>query len=202
MTGFNVRVGLHIEEVDGTVLVLDPSSSTVLELTGDQAEAFRLAESGATEVPARLTTAMAALVELDLVTAPGWDRRRVLLAGGVAAAAAVVAIALPTPVAAQSGGGGGPVTPTAPDAPTITSVTRPDPGSISVAFTPGNANGFIVIGYYLRTGGVINGAGPSSPLSGPNVPPGTSIQVQVRYIVPPNFGTIVDGPTSAAVPAP
>jgi len=120
---FNVRAGLHVEEVEGALLVLDPTSSTVLELTGDQAAAFRLAQAGTDLVPDHLTTDMAGLVELGLVTAAGWNRRRVLLAGGAAAAAAMVAVALPSPVAAQSapgGGGGGPVGLTVPAAPTVT----------------------------------------------------------------------------------
>lgn len=114
MSAFNVRVGLQIEEVDATLLVLDPASTTVFELTGEQAEAFRLAQAGVDAAPDHLTAAMAGLVELGLVTAPGWDRRMVLLAGGAVAAAAVVAVALPSAATAQSapGGGGGGTDPT------------------------------------------------------------------------------------------
>lgn len=142
MSAFNVRAGLHVEEVDATLLVLDPTSSQVFELTDEQVEAFRQAQAGTDLIPDRLTTAMAGLVELGLVTAPGWDRRRVLLTGGAVAAAAVVALALPSPAAAQSApggdgpGGSGPTTTTAP-------ANQPPVASIIASGTEGPAPHYV-----------------------------------------------------------
>ncbi len=142
MPAFDVGAGLHVEEVDGALLILHPTSSRVFELTAEQVEAFRLAESGAEVVPGHLATPMAGLVELGLVTAPGWDRRRVLLAGGIAAAAAVAAIALPSPAAAQSApGGGGPVGPTVPAPPSIIEITAIGRGYHAVIFAYGADGG-------------------------------------------------------------
>ncbi len=149
MERVQLRRGLVVEEVDGALLVLDPSRSEVLELTGAQADAFGLAEAGtATDaVPEHLVAAMAGLVELGLVEAPGWSRRRVLLAGGAAAAATVLVLALPSPVAAQSTpgggpGGGGPVLPTSADAPTLVGLTPNGRGAYLATFRLGNDNGF------------------------------------------------------------
>lgn len=107
MSGFSVRGDVRVEVLEGALVVLDPGSLMVYELSGAEAEAFRLVEAGAVEVPAELEPAIAALVHLRLVEATGWDRRRVLLAGGVVAAACIVSLALPNVAAAASGNGGG-----------------------------------------------------------------------------------------------
>ncbi len=176
MHAFTVRDGLHVEEVGDTVLVLDPVSLEVLELRGDQAEAFRLARAGADLVPDRLATPMAGLVTLGLVSAPGWNRRRVLLAGGAVAAAAVVAIALPGPAAAQStpgGGGPGPTTappgPTVPAAPTITSIRRNFGTNRIAEFVVASDGGSPVTTIYVYVNGVrsFGTGGPASSVSFP-----------------------------------
>ncbi len=115
MSGFRVVADVRVEEVEGAVLVFHPAAPEVYELVGAEAEVMRLVRSGGTEVPAHLTRAMAALVHLGLVEADGWDRRRVLLAGGALAAAGVATIALPSVAAAASSPGGGTVDPPPPD---------------------------------------------------------------------------------------
>ncbi|QXC62741.1 hypothetical protein KSP35_08105 [Aquihabitans sp. G128] len=194
--GFRVRDGLHAEAVEGALLVLDPRSSKVFELTGDQAEAFRLAEAGSSEVPAELTTAMAALVELGLVKGNGWDRRRVLLAGGAAAAATVAVLALPSAAAAQSApGGGGTSGPTVPDAPTITSIeqraTLPRGTRFRVTYSTDNDGGSPVFASTIWADGTPVAHG--DPTIGVFITtPGASIQVSL-------INSVGDSPLSAPV---
>ncbi len=133
MARFCVRTDLHVEEVGDRVLVLDSRTLEVLELGGAEREAFDLVRRGA-DVPVRLEVGLAALVELGLVEAEGWDRRRVLLVGGAAAAAAVVAVALPTPAAAQSAPGGGGPGSGGPGGPTVPE----QPKLFSAEYIPGN----------------------------------------------------------------
>lgn len=99
---FTVTEGVHDEVVDDGHLILRPGATDVLHLTGADAEAFELACDGTDVVPSHLQTAMAGLVELDVVRAAGWSRRRVLQMGGAAAAATVAVIALPSVAAAAS----------------------------------------------------------------------------------------------------
>ena len=214
MSPFTVRPDLHVEEVDGALLVLDPTASKVFELSGAQAEAFRLAADGARHLPAGSTAAMAGLVELGLVTARGWDRRRVLLAGGAAAAAAVVAVALPSPAAAQSApgnggpGGGGPMPSTTttttttaplpltvPAAPTITSVRYVFPYGFSLSFVNGADGGTPVTRSTVYINGVAQPetGGPSSAIA--YADPGDQLQVTVT-------NAIGESPRSPVVVAP
>lgn len=99
---FSVKAGLEVETVDGGMLILDPSKPQVFHLVGEQAEAFRAALESVESIPADLEPAMAGLIELGLVEASAWSRRRVLQAGGMAAAAAVAVVALPSVAAAAS----------------------------------------------------------------------------------------------------
>jgi hypothetical protein len=112
---------VRVEELDGSILVLDPGLLKVYELTGPEAEAFRLARSGTQPVPEHLMPAMAALVHLGVVEAVGWDRRRALLAGGAVVAAGISLLVLPSVAAAASAGGGGAAS--EPDPPTSTSTS-------------------------------------------------------------------------------
>lgn len=102
MDALRCRPGLLVEALGSELLVADPESSQVSRLRGAEAEAFRLVQEGGGEVPTELEAAVARLVDLGLVEAPGWDRRRVLLAGGVTLTAGIVTLALPTAAAAQS----------------------------------------------------------------------------------------------------
>lgn len=99
---FQLVEGLHAEKFADEILVLVPNRSEVLHLSGDQAEAFRLAEFGAQTVPGPLEPAMAGLCSLGIVESHTWSRRRILQMGGAAAAAAVVVTALPSVAAASS----------------------------------------------------------------------------------------------------
>ena len=117
---FKISQDLHVERIErGGVLVLSPGSDRVLHLSGAEAEAFALAEAGARDIPERLIAPMAGLVELGVVTADGWTRRRALQLGGAAAAASVAAIALPNIAAAASHTGG--------DTSTTTTTVDPNP---------------------------------------------------------------------------
>jgi len=178
------------------------------QLAGEQAEAFRLAQAGTDLVPDRLTTAMAGLVELGLVTAPGWNRRRVLLAGGVAAAAAVVAVALSSPAAAQSApgcggpGGGGPTGATVPGAPdALSALAGPFSGNALTQVNYGalDDGGAPVLSFDLS----VNSGGPTSSTTFlPNtviflgvVPQGAGDTVRIRAV-----NSIGAGPYSNSVP--
>lgn len=110
---FTVRSGSQVEKLDDAVLVYVPGRQDVFHLTGRQAQAFALAEAGASTVPDHLATEMAGLVELGVVETDAWSRRRVLQLGGAAAATTVAVVALPGVAAASS------TTTTLPPAPTI-----------------------------------------------------------------------------------
>lgn len=99
---FTTTPGMHIEEVDGTWLVLIPGRNEVAHLSGAEAQAFGYALRGAGTIPTDLEPAMAALVELGVVTSNSWTRRKVLGLGGSAAAAAISVVALPSVAAASS----------------------------------------------------------------------------------------------------
>ncbi|HET8930479.1 MAG TPA: hypothetical protein VFN21_07475 [Acidimicrobiales bacterium] len=119
--GFRISRGVHSEQIDAGFLLLRQGSDEVLQIQGAEAEAFALAQVGTRDVPARLTTPMAGLVELGVVETDEWSRRRVLQLGGAVAAAGVAVIALPTVAAA-----GSPPDTTAPDT-TAPVTTTPDP---------------------------------------------------------------------------
>lgn len=173
MSGFRVRDGVLVEEIDGVVLVLEPVTSTMVELVGDQVGAFRLAESGAASdgVPEHLVAPMAALVSHGLVEGEGWDRRRVLLAGGAAAAAAIVVLALPSAAAAQSapggggGGGGGPVGATVPGLPSIVGIGQNNDRSYVLDFIVDDDGGSPVTSSTVYVNGVYRATGSSSSIT-------------------------------------
>ena len=99
---FTTTPGMHIEEVDGAWLVLIPGRKEVAHLCGGDAQAFAYALQGARTIPTHVEPAMAALVELGVVTSNTWTRRKVLGLGGSAAAAAISVVALPSVAAASS----------------------------------------------------------------------------------------------------
>lgn len=100
---FGIRRDLHVEEFDGKIMVLVPDRAVVLELSGAQAEAFRVARAGTDTVPPHLTSAMAGLCEVGIVESATWTRRQVIHLGGAAAATGIAVVALPGVAAAASG---------------------------------------------------------------------------------------------------
>lgn len=102
-----LRADLRVEELDGELVVLDPSGEAVHHVTGDGVAAVRLLERGVSErdVPPELSDAVASLVDLGLVAGHrGPSRRAFMAASGAAvfAAATVTTFALADPAAAWS----------------------------------------------------------------------------------------------------
>lgn len=101
-----LREGLRLEEVEGEMLVLDPSGEVVHHVAGDGVEALRLLRDGidSAEIPASLHSAVSDLADQGLVSESSrWSRRKFLVAGGaVWTAAAVTTFALADPAAATS----------------------------------------------------------------------------------------------------
>jgi streptogramin lyase len=97
---------VSVERVGDAWLVLDSRTSQVHRLRGDAASVLEAITSGAA-VPADLDGAVAALLEMGVLTSDArWTRRRALVAGTAAAAAVGVStLALPSAVAASSAGG-------------------------------------------------------------------------------------------------
>ncbi|HET8931259.1 MAG TPA: hypothetical protein VFN21_11425 [Acidimicrobiales bacterium] len=105
--------GLHVERIDDGYLVLVPDAEQILHLTDELADTFESVQAGPGPgaVCTGSPTALAALVDLDVIQADGWTRRRALQAGAAAAAAGVAVIALPSVAAAASAGTTTPTTP-------------------------------------------------------------------------------------------
>lgn len=163
---FTTVPGLHVETLDDEILILIPDRTDVLELRGDAARAFVLADRGCDVVPDDLTVAMAGLVQAGVVTARGWSRRKVIQLGGVAAAAAISVIALPSIAAADS------------PSDTTTPVTAPPEPPTALALT------YLVVaggGGGVRQGNGGGGGGAGGVLTGTqSVTPGsTAHAVQV-----------------------
>lgn len=102
-----LRADLRVEELDGELVVLDPSGEAVHRVTGDGVAAVRLLEHGVSErdVPPELSEAVELLVEAGLVAGHrGPSRRAFMAASGAAvfAAATVTTFALADPAAAWS----------------------------------------------------------------------------------------------------
>ena len=124
MATWTQRSGLDVERTDDAILVRDVDAGIVHALTGEEAAAFEWADRGQDPAPAHLQDALAALVELRLVTSDGWNRRRVLIraaavVAGVAAVAGVRAVSrldAGSPAEASS-------KPTTPPAPTTLDLT-------------------------------------------------------------------------------
>lgn len=103
----SLRADLRVEELDGELVVLNPSGETVHRVTGDGVAAVRLLEHGVSEreVPPELVDAVESLVDSGLVAGRQSPSRRTVIAGGGAAAfaaATVTTFALADPAAAWS----------------------------------------------------------------------------------------------------
>lgn len=113
-----LRSDLRVEELDGELVVLDPSGETVHRVAGDGVAALRILERGVIEreVPLELSAAVDQLIDAGLVAGRRTPSRRAVIAGGAAAwaAATVTTFALADPAAAWSRCKNGKV-PTAPD---------------------------------------------------------------------------------------
>lgn len=160
MPKFRVRPGLQVQDLDGVLLVLEPSTAVVRELRDEQAEAFLLARAGVDVAPDRLREALAGLIVLGLVEAPGWSRRHVLALGGAAAAATVAVLALPTASAAASsasgGGGAGSGGAATTTSTSSTTTTQPALQPLVVSNARGTARS-AVVGYLFNSTPVIIG---------------------------------------------
>lgn len=125
---FRIRDEVQFEHLDDRVLILLPDRADVLHLVGAQAEAFDCARRGVRDVPDRLITAMAGLVEADVISTDRWSRRQVLHFGGIAAAAAITVTALPSVAAASS-----PSEPEATAPASTTTLAPPPPKALWIA---------------------------------------------------------------------
>ncbi|MEO6318240.1 MAG: hypothetical protein ABIP36_05595 [Acidimicrobiales bacterium] len=101
------RNDLRVDELADDILVLDATGGVAHQLSGDAAEALRLAQDGVEQgaIPANLQPAMQSLIEAGIVESSGWSRRKMLLAGGVGlatAGAGIVSMSLPAAAQAAS----------------------------------------------------------------------------------------------------